>query len=166
MPASVKPVPEGFHTVTPTLCVQNAAAAIDFYKKALGAEERMRMAGPDGKIGHAEIKIGDSVIFLSDEMPMPGCASSPQTLGATTGGLYLYVEDVDKAFQQAVDAGGKVTSPVTDMFWGDRHGAFTDPFGHTWSLSTHTADLSPQQIDEGAKKWQAQMAEQAQKKSA
>ena len=166
MASKVAPVPAGYHTVTPYISLKGASKALEFYQRAFGAEVLVRMDMPDGRVGHAEIKIGDSIIFLSDEMPMPGCARSPQTLGATTGGLYLYVEDVDKAFQQAVDAGGKVTSPVTDMFWGDRHGAFTDPFGHTWSLSTHTADLSPQQIDEGAKKWQAQMAEQAQKKSA
>jgi PhnB protein len=162
----VKPIPEGFHTVTPTLTVKGAAQAIDFYKKALGAQELMRMANPDGTIGHAEIKIGDSIIFIGDEMPMPGCARSPQTLGGVTGSLYLYVEDVDKAFRRAVDAGAKVQSPVTDMFWGDRHGSFVDPFGQTWSLSTHKQDLSEREIEEGAKKFMSQMAEQAQKKSA
>jgi PhnB protein len=165
MPASVKPIPEGFHTVTPTLTIKGAADAIEFYKKALGAQELMRMNNPDGKIGHAEIKIGDSIIFINDEMPMPGCALSPQTLGGFTGTLYLYVEDVDKAFQRAVTAGGKATHPVTDMFWGDRHGAFVDPFGHSWSLSTHKQDLSQQEVEEGAKKFMAQM-QQAQKKIA
>jgi PhnB protein len=166
MPASVKPIPEGFHTVTPTLTIKGAAAAIEFYKKALGAQELMRMNNPDGKIGHAEIKIGDSIIFINDEMPMPGCALSPQTLGGFTSTLYLYVEDVDKAFQRAVSAGGKTTHPVTDMFWGDRHGSFVDPFGHTWSLSTHKQDLSQQEVEEGAKKFMAQMQEQAQRKTA
>jgi PhnB protein len=166
MPASVKPIPEGFHTVTPTLTVKGAAEAIEFYKKALGANELMRMNNPDGKIGHAEIKIGDSIIFIGDEMEMPGCARSPQTLGGFTGSLYLYVEDVDTAFQRAVAAGGRVTSPVTDMFWGDRHGSFVDPFGHTWSLSTRKQALSEQEIEEGAKKFMAQMAEEARKKSA
>jgi len=164
MAGSTKPIPPGFHTVTPSLVVRNAAEAIDFYKKALGAEEIMRMPDPSGRISHAELKIGDSIIFLSDEFPnMP--TTSPQTLGGCTGGFYLYVPDVDKSFQRAVDAGGKATMPVSDMFWGDRFGQFTDPFGHTWSISTHTKDLSPQEMEEGAKKFYAQMA-QAQKKTA
>lgn len=166
MATKVKPIPEGFHTVTPSIVVKNAAEAIEFYKRALGAQELMRMTNPDGKVGHAEIKIGDSIVFLADEMPMPGAPRAPQTLGGVSGGLYLYVEDVDKAFEQAVQAGGKVTSPVQDMFWGDRHGSFIDPFGHTWSLSTHTQDLSEQEISEGAKKFMAEMAPPAQKKSA
>src|SRR5256885_2158735 len=119
MAVSTKPIPPGFHTVTPSLVVRNAAEAIDFYKKALGAEEIMRMPDPSGRISHAELKIGDSIIFLSDEFPnMP--TTSPQTLGGCTGGFYLYVPDVDKSFQRAVDAGGKATMPVSDMFWGDR----------------------------------------------
>jgi PhnB protein len=166
MPASVKPIPEGFHTVTPTLTIKGAVDAIEFYKKALGAQELMRMTNPDGKIGHAEIKIGDSIIFINDEMPMPGCALSPQTLGGFTATLYLYVEDVDTAFQRAVAAGGKTTHPVTDMFWGDRNGAFVDPFGHSWSLSTRKRNLSEQEIEVGAKKFMAQMQEQLQKKTA
>ncbi len=166
MPASVKPIPEGFHTVTPTLTIKGAAEAIEFYKKALGAQEVMRMSNPDGKIGHAELKIGDSIIFINDEMSMPGCPRSPQSLGGVTGTLYLYVDDVDAAFQRAVRAGGKATSPVTDMFWGDRHGSFVDPFGHNWSLSTHTRDLSEREMEQGAKAFWAQMAQQAQKKSA
>jgi len=164
MKASTQPIPPGFHTVTPTITVRNGAQAIEFYKKALGAEERMRMAGPDGKISHAELKIGDSIIFLTEENPAMGC-KSPQTLGGTSGGFYLYVEDVDRAFQRAVDAGGKVTMPVTDMFWGDRFGSFVDPYGQTWSLSTHTQDMTEQETEEGAKAFYAQMAEM-QKKSA
>lgn len=158
MARSSQPIPPGFHTVTPTLTVRNAAQAIDFYKKALGAEERMRMAGPDGKISHAELKIGDSIIFLNDENPAMGC-KSPQTLGGSTGGFYLYVEDVDKAFQRAIDAGGKATHPVTDMFWGDRMGNLSDPYGYTWTLSTHTQDLTEQEMEEGAKAFYAQMAQ-------
>ena len=158
MARSSQPVPPGFHTVTPTLTVRNAAQAIDFYKKALGAEERMRMAGPDGKISHAELKIGDSIIFLNDENPAMGC-QSPQTLGGSTGGFYLYVEDVDTAFQRAIDAGGKATCPVTDMFWGDRMGNLSDPYGYTWTLSTHTQDLTEQEMEEGAKAFYAQMAQ-------
>ncbi|MBV8892084.1 MAG: VOC family protein [Acidobacteria bacterium] len=166
MPTSVNPVPAGFHTVTPSLTVKRAAEAIEFYKKALGAQELMRMANPDGTIGHAEIKIGDSIIFIADEMPMAGCPQSPQRLGGITGTLYLYVPDVDGAFQRAVAAGGKAMGPVSDMFWGDRHGSFVDPFGHTWSLSTHVRDVSQEELQEGAKKFAAQMAEHAQRKSA
>jgi PhnB protein len=153
-----QPIPHEFHTVTPSLTVRGAAQAIDFYKKALGAEERMRMASPDGKIMHAELKIGDSIIFLNDESPEMGCRS-PQTLGGTAGSLYLYVKDVDRAFEQAIDAGGKSTMPVSDMFWGDRFGSFVDPFGHTWGLSTHVEDLSEPQIEERAKAFYAQMAQ-------
>jgi len=164
MKPSTQPVPPGFHTITPSLTVRNGAQAIEFYKKALGAEERMRMAGLDGKISHAELKIGDSIIFLTDENPAMGC-KSPQTLGGTSSGFYLYVEDVDTAFQRAVGAGGKAKMPVTDMFWGDRLGSFDDPYGHTWTLSTHTQDMTEQELEEGAKAFYAQMA-QAQKKTA
>jgi len=157
-------IPTGYHTVTPSLFVRNGAEAIEFYKKAFGAEERMRMAGPDGKIGHAELKIGDSMIFLSDENPAFG-TKSPESLGGITGALYLYVEDVDQAFQRAIDAGGQVKMPVADMFWGDRVGNFVDPYGHSWTLSTHTQDLTAQEMEEGAKKFYAQMA-QGQKKTA
>jgi PhnB protein len=163
---STQPCPKGYHTVTPSLTVRNAAQAIDFYKKALGAEERVRMTGPDGKISHAEIQVGDSIIFLNDENPTWGC-NSPQTLGGYTGALYLYLEDVDKAFQRAIDAGGQQKMPVTDMFWGDRMGSFADPFGHSWTLATHTQDLTEEEMKEGEKKFYAQIAQQqAQKKSA
>lgn len=166
MKRSTQPIPEGFHTITPSLTCRNAAQAIEFYKKALGAEERMRMAGPDGKITHAELTIGNSIIFLNDENPAWGC-KSPQTLGGSASGFYLYVPDVDKAFQRAIDAGGKVTMPVVDMFWGDRMGNFTDPYGFTWTLSTHTQDMTEQEMEEGARQFYAQMAQQqAQKKTA
>jgi PhnB protein len=158
MARSAKPIPHGFHTVTPSLVVQNAAKAIEFYKKAFGAQERMRMSSPDGKVSHAELQIGDSVIFLSDEMPDME-SKAPQTVGANTGGLYLYVEDVDKDFKRAVDAGGKETMPVADMFWGDRFGSFVDPFGHTWGLSTRKEDLTEKEIEERAKGFYAQMAQ-------
>jgi len=163
MPASTKPVPEGFHTVTPSLTVRNAAQAIEFYKKALGAEELVRMAMPDGKIGHAELKIGDSIIFLSDEMPGMGFSKSPQTLGGCTGVLNLYVPDVDATFERAVTAGAKTTMPVADMFWGDRYGTFLDPFGFAWGIGTHVEDVSPAEMDKRAKEAFAAMA---QKKSA
>jgi PhnB protein len=162
MTASAKPIPKGFHTVTPSLVVRNAAQAIEFYKKALGAEELMRMATPNGKIGHAELKIGDSIIFLTDESPEMG-TKSPQTLGGTAASLYLYVDDVDKAFQRAIDAGGKTAMPVADMFWGDRFGSFADPYGHTWGLSTRTQDLTEQEIEKAAKDFYAQMAQQHKK---
>lgn len=158
MPTSPKPIPEGFHTITPALVVRDAAKAIDFYKKALGAQELMRMPSPDGKILHAELKIGDSIIFLSDEMPQSP-VKAPQTLGGSTGVLNIYVEDVDKTFKQAVDAGGKVTMPVADQFWGDRYGSVVDPFGHAWGIGTHKEDLSPHQIEERAKTFFAQMAQ-------
>jgi PhnB protein len=158
MTKSSQPIPKGFHTVTPSLVVRNAAEAIEFYKKALGAEELMRMASPDGKIGHAELKIGDSIIFLTDESPAMG-TKSPLTLGGSSGSLYLYVEDVDKAFKKAVDAGGKATMPVTDMFWGDRFGNFVDPYGHSWGLSTHVEDVSEQDMATRAKAFYAQMAQ-------
>src|SRR5438045_7369901 len=124
MARSKQPIPPGFHTVTAALTVNDAAAAIEFYKKALGAEEIMRMPTPDGKIGHAELKIGDSIIFLSDEYPQMG-HKSPMTLGGSTGSIYLYVEDVDKAFKRATDAGATVKRPVTDMSWDDRYGEVT-----------------------------------------
>jgi PhnB protein len=165
MAKSTKPIPEGHHTVTPHLVLRNAAGAIDFYKKALGAQELGRMTSPDGRIGHAELKIGDSIIFLADEFPGgEGCGKSPQTVGASTVTLMLYVPDVDTTFKQAVSAGGKETMAVQDMFWGDRYGTFTDPFGHTWGVATHKEDLSKEEIEERAKAFWASM--QAQRKSA
>ena len=162
MTISVKPVPDNFHTATPSLVVRDAAKAIDYYKKVFSAEEIMRMPSPDGKIQHAEVKIGDSIIFLSDEFPNMG-GKSPQSVGAYTGGIYLYVPNVDEVFQKAVDAGAKASMPVADMFWGDRVGHFVDPFGHAWSVGTHVADLTEQEMEKGAQEFYAQMAE---KKSA
>ncbi len=162
MTATVKPVPEGFHTATPTLIVRNAAEAIEFYKSVFDAEERMRMPSPDGKIMHAELKIGDSIIFLSDEFPNMG-GKSPQTLGGHSGGVYLYVPDVDDVFQRALDAGAKTAMPVSDMFWGDRYGTLIDPFGHSWGVSTHVEDVSEEEM---GKRAEAFYAEMAQKKSA
>jgi PhnB protein len=153
-----KAIPEGYHTITPALTVKNCAKALDFYKTAFGAEELFRMTSPDGKIGHAEIKIGDSIIFLSDEFDMPGCAKSPQTLGASTGGLCIYVPDVDASYDRAVKAGASPNMPVSDMFWGDRYGNLIDPFGHVWAIATHKEDLTPQQIDERAQEFYAKMS--------
>jgi PhnB protein len=162
MTAAINKIPKGFHTITPALTVRNAAEAIAFYKEALGAEELVRMSGPDGKITHAELKIGDSIIFLGDEIPNMG-NKSPQTLGGTSGSLFLYVEDVDQFYQRAVHAGAKSTMPPTDMFWGDRYGTFIDPYGQSWGVGTHVEDLTGEETAERAKEFYAQMA---QKKSA
>ena len=151
---AVQPIPEGYHSVTPYLAVDDASAAIEFYKRAFGATERMRMPGPDGKIAHAELEIGDSLISLADPLPQSQ-TSPPKEVGACTGGFFLYVEDVVASFQQAVDAGATVTMPLEDMFWGDRFGSLMDPFGHYWSLATHTEDLTEEEI---AERGQAAMA--------
>ena len=141
-----KPIPDGYRTITPYITVQGAAQALEFYKRAFGAEEKERMPGPDGKsVMHAELKIGDSIVMLSDEFPGMGCRS-PRALGGSTGYLFLYVPDVDAAFKRAVDAGAKASMPIADMFWGDRFGKVTDPFGHEWGLATHKEDLSPDEI--------------------
>jgi len=160
MAKSVKPIPDGYHTATPYLRVRGAAKAIEFYKKAFGAEEMVRMPSPDGKtIMHAELKIGDSPIMLGDEMKEMN-ALSPQSVGGSGGGVHLYVRDVDATVARAVAAGAKVTMPVADMFWGDRYGKLTDPFGHEWSVATHTEDLSPKEMDQRAKAFFAQQAKQ------
>ncbi|HUK25383.1 MAG TPA: VOC family protein [Terriglobales bacterium] len=161
----VKAIPEGYHTATPYLVVRNAAEAIEYYKKAFGAQEVMRMPTPDGKIGHAELKIGDSMVMLADENDR-GTSKAPQTLGGTTAGIMLYVEDADATFHRAINAGGKVFMPLTDMFWGDRFGQLTDPFGQAWSVATHKEDVSPAEMEKRMKQFAAQMSQQAQKKSA
>ncbi len=143
---TAKAIPDGFHTVTPYLIITGAAAAIEYYKKAFGAVERFRMNGPDGKIGHAELQIGDSIIMLADENPHMSF-KSPQSLGGAGMSIMLYVEDVDKRFPQAIAAGGKVLRPLQDQFYGDRSGTFTDPFGHCWTISTHKEDLSVEEIN-------------------
>jgi PhnB protein len=142
---AVKPIPDGYHTVTPYLIISGAAKAIEFYKKAFGAEELFRMGAPDGRIGHAEIKIGDSPIMLADEFPEMG-HKGPNSLGGTTVSILLYVKDVDTLAAQAVAAGATVMRPVQDQFYGDRSGTFTDPFGHVWTIATHKEDLSPEEI--------------------
>jgi len=142
----VKPIPDGYHTVTPYLYIKDATRAIDFYKKAFGAVEIMRMPGPEGKgIGHAELKIGDSFIYMADEWPGTSL-SSPEKLGGTTVSIHLYVKDADALFKQAVAAGAKVEMPLTDMFWGDRFGKVMDPFGHSWSIATHKEDVPPDEM--------------------
>lgn len=148
---SVKPIPEGFHTVTPYLAINGADEAIEFYKQAFGATERFRMNTPEGTVGHAEIVIGDSCIMLADECP-ESCFHSPGSLGGSSFGVHLYVEDADRVFEQAVAAGATVLRPVADMFYGDRIGCLKDPYGHVWFVSTHREDLSEQEIFERAKK--------------
>jgi len=145
MKGDVRPIPEGYRTITPYLTVHDAAQAIDFYKEAFGAEERSRMTLPDGKgVAHAELKIGDSIFMLSDEMPGQSC--EPSAVGEACLGFYLYVNDVDAVFERAVAAGAKVKEPVKDEFWGDRVGQIIDPAGHIWSLATHIEDISPEEL--------------------
>ena len=147
---AVKPIPDGFHTLTPHIVVKGAAKAMDFYKKAFGAEELGRHAMPDGSIMHALMRIGDSMLMLNDEFPQMG-AKGPATIGGTPVTLHIYVQDADKSWQQAVSAGATVTMPLADQFWGDRYGIVTDPFGHHWSIATHKVDLSPDQMMAAAK---------------
>jgi PhnB protein len=149
--SNVKYQPDGYHTVTPHLVVRDAAKAIDFYAKAFGAEERMRMPGPKGEVMHAELTLGDSVVMLAEENPQMG-SLSPQAVGGSATTLLIYVKDVDASFGRAQKAGCTAQMPPTDMFWGDRYCALQDPFGHRWSIATHKEDLSP---DEMAKRMAA-----------
>jgi PhnB protein len=157
---SVKPIPDGYHTITPYLTVRDAERAIKFYEQAFGAKNKGAMKGPDGKVMHAELIIGDSIIMLADEFPEFGTVS-PQSIGGSGTGLHIYVEDVDSSFDRAVKAGATVEMPVADMFWGDRYGKLVDPFGHKWSIATHTADLSMEEMDRGMKEAMAQMPKSA-----
>ena len=142
----VKAIPDGYHSITPYLTVNDAAAAIDFYKRAFDAKESYRHPTPDGKsIVNAELKIGDSIVLLSDEFPHGG-SRSPNSIGGSAVTLHIYTEDVDKVFNQAVNAGATIVMPVMDMFWGDRYGQLKDPFGHIWSIATHNQDLSQEEI--------------------
>lgn len=149
MASNVKPIPDGYHAVTPYLIVKGGVDALEFYKKAFGAKESLRMMQPDGRVGHAEIKIGDSVIMLADEHPEIG-ARSPQSYGGTPVTIHLYVEDVDTVFNQAVAAGAKVVRPLQNQFYGDRSGGIEDPFGHAWYIATHVEDVSPEEINKRA----------------
>ena len=158
------PIPKGHHTVTAHLVLDDCARALDFYAKAFGAREMLRMPGPDGKIVHAEIKVGDSMIMMNDEMPpmpgQPGVYKSPKAAGFATGALFLYVRGVDAAFERAIKAGCTVRMPPMDMFWGDRFGQVIDPFGHTWSLATHVEDVPPSQMRKRQQEFFAKMQQE------
>ncbi|HXT62820.1 MAG TPA: VOC family protein [Pyrinomonadaceae bacterium] len=147
---SAKPIPEGYHSVTPYLIVRGGVDAIDFYKKAFGAVELFRLQSPDGKVGHAEIKIGDSPIMLADEYPDMGY-HGPQSIGGSPVSLMIYVEDVDAVFARAVEAGAEIKEALQDKFYGDRMGTVTDPFGHVWHLATHKEDVPMEEMERRAK---------------
>jgi uncharacterized glyoxalase superfamily protein PhnB len=155
----VQKIPEGYQTLTPMFIFKDARHAIDFYKKAFGAEERYVMPGPDGKgVMHAELRIGSSILMMGEENPQYPCKSA-ESMGGSPVSFYVYVNNVDDAFELAVKAGAEVQMPVSDMFWGDRMGTVRDPFGYAWSLATHTRDLSPEEIAQGAKDACAKVAQ-------
>jgi uncharacterized glyoxalase superfamily protein PhnB len=156
MATKTQSIPKGYHTVTPSIFVDGAAKAIDFYKKALGAEEKYRFPGPDGKIMHAEIRIGDSTIMMADEMPDQG-GKSPKSLGGSPVSFFIYQDNVDAAWKRAIDAGGTEVMPLEDQFWGDRAGCFRDPFGHQWWLAQHIRDMSPDELNKAAESFFSQM---------
>lgn len=145
MPGKVKAIPDGYHSITPYLVIKGAAAAIDFYKSVFGATELVRMPQPDGRVGHAELKIGDSIVMMADEYPEMQVVG-PQTLGNSSVGLLLYVDDADATFAKAVSAGATVEKPMADQFYGDRSGTLKDPWGHKWTIATHTEDVSPEEM--------------------
>ncbi len=153
--ADVKPIPDGYPRVTPYLIVDGGDDAIRFYTQVLGARERMRMGGPDGKVGHAELELGDSLIMLADEYPDMG-AVSPKTVGGSPVTLHVYVEDVDQTFQAALDAGATERQAIETKFYGDRGGEFEDPFGHRWSIATHVEDVPPEELEQRASQMAAQ----------
>jgi PhnB protein len=151
---AVQPVPEGYNTVTPYLAVPNATEAIDFYTRALGAKERTRMAGPGDSVMHAELELGDSLIMLSDPFPQAS-TKTPKELGGTSVNVFLYVEDTDAVYKQAVDAGATSLMEPDDMFWGDRFSSVEDPFGHTWTIATHIEDVAPEEMQKRSEEWAA-----------
>jgi PhnB protein len=156
MSSAVRAVPVGFHTITPSIVCKDAARALQFYKAAFGAVEQVCMTSPDGKVSHAELHIGDSVIFVGDEFPDMTAAPAQDSLPSAS--LYLYVEDADSLFNQAVSAGCQPTMPVSTMFWGDRYGKVVDPFGHHWGIATHVEDVSEEEMERRAAEWMAQMS--------
>jgi PhnB protein len=154
--SKVSPIPQGYHSITPYLVIKGAAQAIEYYKKVFGATEVVRMNGPDGKVGHAELKIGDSLIMLADENPSMGAGyTSATSIGASPVSLYLYLPDVDNAIERAAAAGARILRPAKDQFYGDRSGFIQDPFGHLWGIATHVEDVSPEEMKERMKKMQA-----------
>ena len=153
---AVNPIPEGYHSLQIYLAVEDASKAIDFYKEAFGAEETIRMPGPDGKVAHAELQIGDSKLMLSDPFPHSD-VRPPSERGGPTASIFMYVDDVDATFEQAQQAGATVVSELEDMFWGDRFGTVADPFGHVWAMATHKEDLSEEEIAERSKAAMAEM---------
>jgi len=154
---AVNPIPEGYHSLQIYLAVEDAAKAIDFYKEAFGAEETIRMPGPDGKVAHAELQIGDSKLMLSDPFPQSN-VRPPSERGGSTSSVFMYVDDVDATFAQAQQAGATVVSELEDMFWGDRFGTVADPFGHVWAMATHKEDLSEEEMAERSKAAMAEMS--------
>jgi PhnB protein len=153
---AANPIPEGYHSLTPYLAVEDASRAIDFYKEAFGAEETIRMPGPDGSVAHAELQIGDSKLMLSDPFPQSN-VRPPSERGGPTASIFMYVDDVDATFEQAQRAGATVVSELEDMFWGDRFGTVADPFGQVWGMATHKEDLSEEEIAERSKAAMAEM---------
>jgi PhnB protein len=159
MPNPVRAIPEGYHSISPSLTCKNAALAIDFYKSVFGATEVMRMPGPEGKIMHAELRIGNSVIFINDEFP--GMAEAPASGIMPSIYLFLYTEDVDSVYNRAVSMGSKVAMPLDNMFWGDRYGKVVDPFGHQWGLAQHVEDVAPEEMKRRQEEMAAKMAKAA-----
>lgn len=159
MPNAVRPIPEGYHSLTPQLTCRDAARAIDFYKSVFGATEVMRMASPDGKISHAELKIGDSHIMVNDEFP--GMTVAPNPSAHHSSSLFFYMQDVDSVYNRAVAAGARIDMPLDNMFWGDRYGKITDPFGHQWGLATHVEDVAPEEMKRRSEVEMAKFAKSA-----
>lgn len=152
-----QPVPEGYHTITPYLAVDDASAAIDFYQRAFGAKERVRMAGPGGSVMHAELEVGDSLVMLSDPFPQAS-TRPPKELGGTSVNIFMYVDDIDAVYKQAVASGATSLMEPDDMFWGDRFGSVQDPFGHSWTIATHIEDVSPEEMEKRSTEFMAAMA--------
>ena len=159
MSNAVSPIPEGYHSMTPQLTCRDAAAAIDFYKNVLGATELMRMASPGGKVMHAELQVGDSRLMVNDEFP--GAAAAPPPTAVHSSSVFVYTADVDALFELAVQAGSRVDMPISNMFWGDRFGKFTDPFGHQWGVATHVEDVAPEELQRRSEEMTKQMAKAA-----
>lgn len=161
MANNVRPIPEGYHALTPSLACRNAAKAIEYYKKVFGATEKMRMDGPGGKVIHAELQFGDSVLFVNDEFP--GLSEGPKEGQLPSSSVFLYAQDVDATFARALAEGGTSVMPPENMFWGDRYGTVRDPFGHQWGIATHVEDVSPEEMQKRSEAFAASMAARATK---